>query len=192
MPRIYIACFEEEMVRKHLGLSVLSKYVKPGNLLLLSLCITQISGVIHLRIYSELDTLLLDILASTSAKVILACPRSPEHPKYPGSTLNGEEWLEALAGKSSNVPRVSLTLEESQKWHPVYWEQWMSWLTQELSNTGKPDISLSQYAHIRGWNEYLKSVVEVCPPQHTEVECQKLYNLFWDTEHYCKDILLKD
>jgi len=189
MPRTYILFSEVEMLENRLGLLHLSKFVKPGGLLLLTLWVMPISGQIRLRIYRESNTLLLDILASTSVKVVAACPQRDvmHQPHY--SELNGAEWLEQYLPQSASVPLVSPSRVAYLGIVPKSWEEWMNLLQLELSGIGKQVISFSQLAQVRGWSEFSKSVVDVYQSRLSRVDCASLYDFFKVNPLYCKDSL---
>lgn len=184
MHRIYILCLEAEMVEKLVGASRLNKFVQSGQVLLLTLSVGMISGEMHLRIYSELNTLLLDISANTSAKVRVACPQKFLNRLSANSELSGAAWLEYRVPQCAKVPRAYQVYTAMEDWDYISCDEWMNYLRLESLGTTRKDLYLFRYAQLRVWSEGLKSVVDALQFPLSKVGLWQLQSIFLASDLY--------
>lgn len=177
------------MVEKTFGLSLLKKYAKPGQALLLVLLVTEISVYPRLKIYKELNTLLLDISANISAKVHVASPQRNIIPLPLDLRPSGAEWLGSLVEQSNHVPAILGGVELMEAWRYACFKDWMNSLTLDILSITGGAISFSPYAHIVEWNEFLKSVQAHCQPLPTKVVYPTLWNIYTESAYYSNDLL---
>jgi hypothetical protein len=177
------------MVEKALGLSLLKKYAKPGQILLLAVLVGGISVQPRLKIYKELNTLLLDISVNISAKVTVVCPQETLNLPFFGCELSGAEWLESLLEKSNHVPLASQADQIMETWQYVSYGTWENLLTMDTLNISGKALSFSPYAQLPEWNEFLKSVRVACQPLPLRVVYPSLYRIYSNSVIYCKDVI---
>lgn len=124
---------EGDMVKNSLGLSRLSKFVKPGAVVYLLLSV-NVSTHVHLKIYSGLNTALLDISANTSAKVPVLIPKSQMKMINLDLKHSGAEWQGLFHGLSGNLHADFLQMERSEKLLFTSSPTWTSLLRKDLSS----------------------------------------------------------
>lgn len=149
------------MLEKNLGLLLLNKHVKRGAIVLLALSVNLSTGM-HLRIYKELDTLLLDISANTSLKVRARFPREQRKILYNHLELSGAEWREPFLNQ---LTEISLGLTEAvDNLHLLTNSStdWMSYLSMDYYAISSAGLSPCIDVILRGWSTDYTSVVDVC------------------------------
>jgi hypothetical protein len=176
------------MAEKQLGLSLQKKYAKVGQALLLVLLVTETSANPRLKIYRELNTLLLDISVSISLRATVACPQRIVDTPVLDSELSGVAWLERSLEPSNHVPRVSQAAKIMQTWQYVCFRDWMNYLTLDTLNITGRALSFSPYAQLVEWNEFLKSPQVHCQPLPTRAVYPALWSIYNQSVHYCNDL----
>jgi hypothetical protein len=188
MLHTYILCSEVEVVEKVLGLSLLKRYAKPGQILLLAVLVGGISVQPRLKIYKELNTLLLDISASISLRATVVCPQMRNTLPALHCVLNGAAWLEQLLEPSNHVPKLFEATEAMEEWEYYSYDRWENLLTLDTLNTSGKALSFYPYAGVVEWNEELRSVQVACPPLPSRVVYPALYRIYSQSRLYCNDL----
>lgn len=176
MHRTYMLCSEVGLVKNALGLLALGKHVKPGRLVYLVLCL-NLSGSMHLKIYSELNTALLDICLSISAKDVVVFPQNQEKMLFWHLGHSGAVWRELSAEIFGIKPSSLVEIEELGHWWSLSSIEWKRWLDVDMYSISKGGSSRLAQTKLRGWNMGCTSVVDVCQLPPIKVDTTQLWAL---------------
>lgn len=184
MHRIYIVCLEAEMAKSRLGLSLPRRFAKPGALLYVVLLVTVPSMDAHVRIYRELNTLLVDISVSTCPKVKVVVPWGKQSLCQKGYRHSGAEWLEALAKESGEQQLSFVGRLNMELWHYESFITWTrSWL-KTSSDIIDQGLSLPRYAQARALNTESMLVSDAYKPLRIRVGFYQLLDALRESALY--------
>jgi hypothetical protein len=145
------------MVKNTLGLSRLSRLAKPGAAVFLVLLMSS-SGLPHLKIYKELESLLLDISVNICLKGQIHYPMEQRHWLFHLLEHSGEAWRGHLPNPYETIYSVTPPQALLDSWYFLPYVEWENWLNLDLSGIGRRGSYLSVRTKIMEMSEGYTSV----------------------------------
>ncbi len=150
------------MVKEALGQSRLNNVAKRGGVVLLLLSM-NLSMTGHLKIYSALSEVLLDICLNISAKEYLKIP-TMQYPLFMRHLEHsGAEWRVLCQRLSEKQPQGWTALEDSGMLYHSSSQIWMDYLYRAISPISSEGLSPLVKVSLMGLNMDSMSPAVVCP-----------------------------